>query len=486
MGILDVAEALSNGGMGTVKSIMKGIWEFCRYVFVPQRRPKDNSDSRMDRDILIQTTSSFAYKQGGYYSEEARQAYASYKPSFMEIKVPFDFQGDIDALSDQDLGVLFHEYVHYLQNLSTLWGLYTSMAEYGEMVNTYRAIQESGDEIVIPVRPFSTKQFERKKMLIDKGNGYSPFGENRTFRVERSKKVRLRRVVEVIDGRKVPTILCKLSLDDGTEMEFPLGACIIKESMAGMMQNLIDLTAKHENDDIPYNLVRILCEDNFGMVVKDPVKMITVCYMSLFSMSPGEVLINELDNANRNPQLTAKELLDGFMEKATVTMGGNKYPVYEFYGMLKDKFLDILGKTLTVEPTYIKEALDRADVSKGFIPILSILFGTGISRERIRTLMEGVGFPWVWTGNGYVTAKLDNEGEKESADVSSLMAHYMMYSYLRYPNYWRCCPMRHICLKGIIEPGDCLDNKPWEGKTCVMSMMADWLELRNKAIRYAT
>ena len=468
-----------------LKSILKGVWEFCRYVFVPQRRPKDSSNRRMDRDLLIQTTSSLAYKQGEYYSEEARQAYASYKPSFMEINVPFDFQGDIDALSDQDLGVLFHEYVHYLQNLSTPWGLYTSMAEYGEMVNTYRAIQESGDEIVIPVKPFSTKQFEKQKRLIDKGNGYSPFGEDRNFRVDRSKKVRLRRAIKVIDGRKAPTIFCKLSLDDGMELEFPLGACIIKESMAGMMQNLIDPTAKHENDDIPYNLVKILCEDNFEEVANDPVKMITVCYMSLFSMSPGEVLINELDNANRDPQLTAKELLDGFMDKATVTMGENNYPVYEFYGMLKDKFLDILGKTLTVDPTYIKEALDRADVSKGVIPILSILYGTGISRERIKTLMEGVGYPWVWTRNGYVTAKLDNEGEKESVDVCALMAHYLMYSYLRYPNYWRCCPMRHICLKGIIEPGDCLDNKPWEGKTCVMSMMADWLELREKRIRFA-
>ena len=438
----------------------------------------------MDKELLIQATSLLAYKQGGYYSEEARNAYASYKPSFMEIKVPFDFQGDIDALSDKDLGVLLHEYVHYLQNLSTPWGLYTSMAEYNEMVSTYRAIHESGDEIVIPVTPWTTEGFEKQKELIEKGNGYSPFGENRTFRVDRTKKVILRRTVEDIDGRRVSIILCKLRLDDGTEMEFPLGASIIKESMAGMMQNLVDPTAKHENYDIPYNLVRILCEDKFEEVAKDPVKMITVCYMSLFSMTPGEVLINELDNANRNPQLTAKELLDGFMDTATVTMGGKVFPVFEFYGMLRDKFLELLGKTLMVEPAYIREALERADVSKGYIPVLSILYDTGITRDRIKTLMEGVGFPWVWTGNGYVTAKLDNVGEQGSADVSALMAHYMMYSYLRYPNNWRCCPMRNVCLKGNIAPDECLDNKPWEGKTCVMSVMADWLELGEKRIRY--
>lgn len=26
-----------------LKSILKGVWAFCSYVFVPQRRPKDDS-----------------------------------------------------------------------------------------------------------------------------------------------------------------------------------------------------------------------------------------------------------------------------------------------------------------------------------------------------------------------------------------------------------------------------------------------------------
>lgn len=29
---------LSHGGMGTVKTIVKGIWEFYRFVFVPRKR----------------------------------------------------------------------------------------------------------------------------------------------------------------------------------------------------------------------------------------------------------------------------------------------------------------------------------------------------------------------------------------------------------------------------------------------------------------
>lgn len=32
---------MNHGAMETVKKMLKGIWEFCRYVFVPQCRPKD-------------------------------------------------------------------------------------------------------------------------------------------------------------------------------------------------------------------------------------------------------------------------------------------------------------------------------------------------------------------------------------------------------------------------------------------------------------
>ena len=30
--------------MERVKEILKGIWAFCSFVFVPQRRPKDDSE----------------------------------------------------------------------------------------------------------------------------------------------------------------------------------------------------------------------------------------------------------------------------------------------------------------------------------------------------------------------------------------------------------------------------------------------------------
>ena len=435
-------------------------------------------------DAIIQSLSHLALNGSHFISEQAREAYASYKPSFMELKVPFNFQGDLDALTDKDLGILFHEYVHYLQNISTPWGLYTSMAEYAEMVDVYRAIQEAGHEITIPVVPNTSEHFKHQKELLLHGDGFNPFAETRFWKIDRNTKIVARRCLETVGERKLPAIYCKAKLDDGSDKEFLLGAKIIKESMAGMIQQLIDPAATHENDDIPYNFIRILCEDTFPEVAKDPVKIITVCYLSLFSMSPSEVLFDELDYANSNPQMSAKDIVDSFMTNGSATLNGVKYSVFEFYGKMKDAFLSVLEKTLTFEAKYVREALMRADVSKGYIPVLAILYDGGITRERVIEVMNGIGFPWLWTEDGIVDTKLMDEEMLSSADVNMLVCHNAMFSYLHHPNKWYCCPLRHLCIKGDIQGDECLENKPWEGRPCVMASMATWLGLDDKTIKF--
>ena len=42
-----ITEPMNHCAMETVKKMLKGIWEFCRYVFIPQRRPKTNKNSEI-------------------------------------------------------------------------------------------------------------------------------------------------------------------------------------------------------------------------------------------------------------------------------------------------------------------------------------------------------------------------------------------------------------------------------------------------------
>lgn len=74
----------------------------------------------------------------------------SCQPGFLQIKLTHSFDGSLVGFSQKDLGTFLHEYVHFLQNISTPWGLYMSMVQYQTLANIFALIQESSQEIELP------------------------------------------------------------------------------------------------------------------------------------------------------------------------------------------------------------------------------------------------------------------------------------------------------------------------------------------------
>ena len=93
---------------------------------------------------------------------ERNNSKGEYQPAFMQIRIHNSFDGNIDELDVPTLGTLVHEYIHFLQNVSTPWGLYDSMVRYNIMAETYAFVEN-----VI------TDEAYRKKGLATKClNGY--------------------------------------------------------------------------------------------------------------------------------------------------------------------------------------------------------------------------------------------------------------------------------------------------------------------------
>lgn len=66
-----------------------------------------------------------------YYEIYEESERGSYTPGFFQIKLSFPFDmKDLSSLSIQDLGTFAHEYIHYLQNTSTPFGLWQAMVYY--------------------------------------------------------------------------------------------------------------------------------------------------------------------------------------------------------------------------------------------------------------------------------------------------------------------------------------------------------------------
>lgn len=188
-------------------------------------------------------------------------------------------------------------------------------------------------------------------------------------------------------------------------MAFPqtivLGANIIKESMAALYQMLIDETATHEEFDLPYNLIKIIAEQHFSAIASDNIKLITICYISLFSLSPAEVLIDNLAYANENPDLSAIELFERFVNEDKIYIKGKAMSVCDFFDTLIDTFKQVFFKSVRVGIDYIGEVLERIRPAKGFVPILTLITDyQPLSKERIKTLIDFLGMPYSYTDSG--------------------------------------------------------------------------------------
>lgn len=68
---------------------------------------------------------------GAELSHELRGFYST---AFFHIYTQGDFKMDLGQISQKDRGTFIHEYVHYWQNIGTLYGLADSILRYDELM----------------------------------------------------------------------------------------------------------------------------------------------------------------------------------------------------------------------------------------------------------------------------------------------------------------------------------------------------------------
>lgn len=410
----------------------------------------------------------------------------TYTPGFMQIYLRRSFPGKIKDMEDvQAQGSFLHEYIHYLQNITTPWGLYSSMVTYLRMVDTFKYIQETDVDIELPLTLDYGAKACRESEILSLGNGTNPFEEvPGSHVIDRSKKIVWHRNIKEIQGKKYQYIDLDIHCLDA-EKHVRLGAFMIKESMAAMYQMQYDHTATHPDNDLPYNLIKIIAEQSFPNICNDDKKLITICYLSLFSLSPAVVLLEQLDFANQNPDIPSKVLLDDFIEKSKISINGaDLVPVKVFFEDLVNRFEHILSKSLLQELDYIHESLSRIRLSKGVVPIIDTLYDSNFGEGTIQDLLDYVGVPYIYTINHeYHYPESVKTPGAPSNDMVSLIGMHAIYNYIVFPNEYRCCPLRYMCLNTDFDKDECFDA-PWLGHECVMTVMGKLIGLDKKTIRW--
>ena len=75
----------------------------------------------------------------------------TYSTNFFSIFINGDFQPNLNQLGKKDLGTFAHEYLHYIQNLTTIYGLRNGIFHF-QLLKEVKEFLKSTSKIDLPLK----------------------------------------------------------------------------------------------------------------------------------------------------------------------------------------------------------------------------------------------------------------------------------------------------------------------------------------------
>ena len=388
----------------------------------------------------------------------------SYRTSFFHIFLNGVFCNPISQMSCTDAGTFIHEYIHYIQNIGTLWGLGFSTFFYRLMQETIHSLQ-SEKYVSIP-HPIVVPD-KLNKINLRYTDGLGSNCDSDFMDIDQSKDIEIRREGKLIE--------LKVTFMDHSTKLLSLGSHIIKESMAALYQSIVDPQAKHP--DISYNLIQILCRQEYPKL--DTRLIICACFTSLFNPYPGVTLLRLLKYASNNENIDGILLFDDYINSHTLIVDHSRLSIVDGFDVMVDKFKNLLKSNLQVKLDYIEVALDHIKLSQdNSVPILTILYDKHSESfvEKFQKIINYSGIPFIQHSKGIHYAKsviCQNGNDEPSEDVIELQALEAVFAYILGDS--KVCPLSYMCINSKYEKPECYDT-PWNGNECFFTLAAPFLK----------
>lgn len=268
-----------------------------------------------------------------------------YVPSFFEMHVDTSCDDlTINKLPLKDMTVLFHEYIHFLQDFTTYYGL-NAIYVYSEYLHS----------IVNRIYRLKTKNFTVPFNICD--NTDNVLLNKQILNVTQgdtmcSSFYVIEEVTEDVDDllpnpylKNIPSVILNIH---GDLRGF--GAIAIMESMAYLMEQLCSPSGCVQSPDFPYRSAELVADYYVKDFSKDPLMVLALCDMSLQSSVPGVCFVRVMKGI-RDGLITfetPEDIYDHFYQQVSVTAYGNE-------GIFLENFKKMLFFTQKCLKSYLRD-----------------------------------------------------------------------------------------------------------------------------------
>lgn len=193
-----------------------------------------------------------------------------------------------DNMSDREISLFVHEYVHYLQNITTIYGLERLNYDIAALYRMIEWVRSQNDvEIYVPISEDALSKLTQSNNLIRE----LTLGENRDIKDFVFISAENIGTIDVDDKRSVDTICINYKNQKGEKDFCTFGANEISESMAYLIERCI--TKDYETSPVyPYETAQMVIKYIYPELLDDGRNLIILCDKALMSSNPGVELFN--------------------------------------------------------------------------------------------------------------------------------------------------------------------------------------------------
>lgn len=367
----------------------------------------------------------------------------SYRTGCFHIFLRGLFDENLEDMSLEDLGTFTHEYIHYLQNISTPYGIFEANTRHQAAIECFQQL-ETKDEIELPFEPTYTNELQERLKWLAVMNGDRIPDEGCSDVIDESYRITFGFEDYIGDYRKGRRVRVTFRTKAGEIKTRYIGALDIKEGMAVAYQSLLGDNSPHP--DIPYNILYVLCKQHFPSVYVDKKKFISICYTSLFDLSPASLFISLCLDDRADGSKNGFQIFNEFVWKTPVKNFSGQVNVPYFFNSMVDKFKQSIKGFLRIETPFIDMILDSVKLIDGNVPVLNAIFtNEPIGVENIKALVRNCGIPFIHAQRrGWFFPALDGEG---APDIIHMVGITWMHEFLVQKNRGKIgiCPFVPIC-----------------------------------------
>lgn len=350
-------------------------------------------------------------------------------------------EGKFNRISTRDYGSFLHEYVHYIQQITTPYGIKYStffnnkLILYREYINSNAVVQLP---ITLDVVIESAIMMEHE---LKEKNGSNFFSKGNISDIEIS-NFDIQSAIEKDSAINIGVYDFENNKVFANGFQF--GYWCVIESMAHLVQSLVNPELYHPK--IPYESATLICEKLRPDLVHETKLLISICYISLYFNNPGLAFFDILKSANQDENGVL--LYKKYMRDYSRRFRGKVMPNYRMMHIIFDEFAINIGALVGNDLIYYRGVFDRCkyESSTGDSLFLNTLYEGDLTNILdLSQILNFYGYPAIDSKNNDIVVPYNAKTNRPYLETASLISLEILIERFEQKNNKKLCTRFPMC-----------------------------------------